>query len=158
MDILFKRILKKQDGFTLIEILIVIVILGIISSTVMTNASKLIASYKLESTAYQMISHLRYTQEASIYQDTTAKIVFNQVDFDKYYIQILDDRRYRTVKTVNLPIGVKLGQIKFGTQKQVFFTRQGQTMLNGHITLRNKQGEFLHVYVYNTGRFRISTV
>ena len=64
MDILFKRILKKQDGFTLIEILIVIVILGIISSTVMTNASKLIASYKLESTEYKMISHRRYTQEA----------------------------------------------------------------------------------------------
>lgn len=157
MDILSKSFLKKQDGFTLLEILIVIIILGIITGPVMLNASKLIADYKLKNTAHQLVSHLRYAQQTAISRDVNTRVLFRKNVCDEYYIGVLGQRKYKTVKKATLPVDIKVWQKRFGLEEEIYFTKKGKIKSNGHISLKNNSGKFLHIYVYKTGRFRIST-
>ncbi|SMB94724.1 prepilin-type N-terminal cleavage/methylation domain-containing protein [Desulfonispora thiosulfatigenes DSM 11270] len=162
MGFISKSVLKRQDGFTFLELMIVIIIIGLITSQVSLNVSKLIANYKLKSIAHELISDLRYAQETSITQEGKTKIIFSKdvrkTRLSGYYVQSVKNKNFITDKLIKFPQDIKMDYAKFGNYGQILFISNGKPKANGKVILKNQYGEELYVYVYNRGRFRISTI
>ncbi len=53
-------------GFTLLELLLVVMVLGIITALVAPTFSKSLANFKVESTAYTLLNWMKYAQEKAV--------------------------------------------------------------------------------------------
>jgi prepilin-type N-terminal cleavage/methylation domain-containing protein len=71
--------LSKRDspGFTMIEVIAVLVILGIISAVAIAKVSSVIAQYNLDSEADVIKGHLRYAQALSMNSTVNWGITFS---------------------------------------------------------------------------------
>ncbi len=72
---------KKHDGFTLVEVIVVIILVGILSVTV---ASKFTGSDSFAAHSYQkpLVSALRLTQQRAMQQTKTSDGYCHQIVFD----------------------------------------------------------------------------
>lgn len=87
--------LGKQDGFTLIEVVAVLVILGILA-VVVANRATSTSTYSVRSQAAALKSHIRYAQTRAMATESIWGITISA----KQYALFRDDD---TTKTVMLP-------------------------------------------------------
>jgi type II secretory pathway pseudopilin PulG len=88
--------LKQADGFTLLELLIIILILSVMMGMAMIGVRRALSFSRLQSYAWQMVQDIRSCQ-----QDAVATGVYHEVRFDVYRPNywIWDGRK--VVRTVN---------------------------------------------------------
>lgn len=141
--------LKSKAGFTLLELILVIVILGILAGLIYPAAAEIIDKQKLHSTAKEIMSDMRRAQQLAIAKETTFRLIFNHT-LNKYFIK--DVIANKTIKEVALPKG-----IIFYHSKIIEFFPNGTTQ-NETITLQNGRKQNLFIVTFMTGRMRITEI
>ena len=154
-----KRSIKfnsNNSGFTLLEISLVVVLLGIALGIAIPSLQKPYARYQLQVTARQLVSDIRYLEQtAQSMESNNYKITFDYTN-DCYYLQ---------ENTVTLPNGYKKlpGSVDMNPTTflpdHILNIKQAGTVVNGgHVYFHSRNGAGdLYVIVYqHTGRVRIS--
>ena len=153
-----KRSIKfnsNNSGFTLLEISLVVVLLGIALGIAIPSLQKPYARYQLQVTARQLVSDIRYLEQtAQSKESNNYKITFDFTN-DCYYMQ---------ENTVTLPNGYKKlpGSVDMNPTtfpSNILEINQNGTVANGgHVYFHSRNGAGdLYVIVYqHTGRVRLS--
>lgn len=145
--------LKNKDGFTLTELILVIVILGILAGLVFPEAANIIRKQRLQSAAKEMVSDIRMAQQLAISKEIEVQLVFRNYESslpNSYSIKLGPNYATNIYKTAELP-----EDISIIISKTILIKMDGSCQ-NDTVTLQNKNNETLFVVFYMNGRFRIT--
>ncbi len=145
----------REAGYTLIEVTIVIIIMGILIGLSVPHFSGNLGSYRLQSAAKQLASDIREIQQMMITEQPVSyqyKLFFD-LSRNKYYLM----KNTIALREVNLERPIALGGHNFPDAK-IVFNQTGRVSVGGSVRLINEtNNDQLWVIVDPpTGRVRIS--
>jgi prepilin-type N-terminal cleavage/methylation domain-containing protein len=147
--------LKSVKGFTVVELAVVIVIMGILVGFAAPNYQAQIARYRAYSAAREMVGEIRAVQQKAIAEEEASYNILFDVANECYYVRKGDT----TLKTVTVENGVVYSTnfLYNGTLNKLGFSATGRPLSRGGtVTLQNKYGEIYYVIVaVHSGRVRI---
>ncbi len=80
---MFKTILAKSKGFTLVEVVMILVIIGVGSLIITPGYEKFVSSWDLESETMKLKTKIREAQQLAITKQQTSRLEFD-VSADSY--------------------------------------------------------------------------
>lgn len=139
----------KQRGFVLIELLIVLVMIGIITSITLLKINSVMVTLDLDNAAKELVGDLRYIQQLSTNSGTGPfySILFDPGTPSGYYIFLNTNGK----KHVQFPTDIR---INLPIPKQFSFGMNGYPPHGMTIYLQSGK-EFRHVIIDSVGRVRI---
>jgi len=150
---IIKRI-TNNNGFTLVEVSIIVIIIGVMVTLVLPDFNKTIGRYNLDNSARLLVSDIRSLQQSAIKNESPDfNILFNTVN-ERYYLR----NGITVYKTVNLPSSVDLVFSNF-TDNKLICAANGRPYggIGGTVRLQDrKTGKFLYVIIDTVGRVRVS--
>ena len=133
------------------KVVMVISLLGLLSTMVIPNFKNTLAKYKLEVAAKELAQNIRLAQQKTIAEGISYKIVFNLDRGDNY--QILCGRRG---KLINLPSGVFFDWTTYAdVDKTLVFNPTGAPNRGGTIAIKSGKNTLYVIVSVATGRVRI---
>lgn len=140
-----KRIYRHmcaRSGFTLVEMMIVISIVGVLAMVSVPAFGKYMQSWRLNGEANEIASYLRAARNAAIAKNIDAILVFDTVNNAFYYIEDTDRDGTRGIdeyQSGTQVLGSGITYDSFTTpQKWVTFGPKGNTIDGGAIILKNR--------------------
>jgi len=126
--------LKSEDGFSLVEVVAVLVIIAIISAVIISKSGSFSTSTDLFSQTEILKTHLRYAQTMGMSGTTTDGIfgikcdtsyywMFKGIDSDTNIVSLPDDQRYNTNNDGKLDLGKK--KIDIASDFKLYFDQRG---------------------------------
>ncbi len=155
--------MKKNAGFTLMELMVVIAIIGIISAIATPNVISWLSTQKLNSAAREIQSTIQDIRVQSIKNRTRIWLELDNAGNDYFLIQEWKNGSTHTTRK-NLPAGVEITNVSFNGDHLGFNPRgfpitddSGWTRLNqtGYIDLSNGETS-LQLVISTSGSSRIS--
>lgn len=160
MSILMNTTRKRNRGFTLAELMIVILIIGLITALALPGYSHFLQSWKLSGEAEQFASTLRTARSVAVMKNLNAVFTFNVNNRTFFYFEdadrdgIRDNTEYRSATYRLIPQIVFAAHTLSGTT--LTFGPMGNTSANGSITLRNTRNNTKVIRIYGgTGNITI---
>ncbi|MGI6648339.1 MAG: prepilin-type N-terminal cleavage/methylation domain-containing protein [Bacillota bacterium] len=146
--------MKHVAGFTLVELLAVLVVLGMVSLMAWPVFNRTLANHQLRQTAEQMAWELRAQQQEAIAFGSSRQIEFSL--YGNYYNVLKPELR-----RVYLPEKIRFHYITIpktgGNRYLLDFDILGRPNLGGTIALKNEFGSEQYVIITPViGRIRIS--
>jgi len=148
------KIIRKKQGFTLIEIVLVVTIIGLLTALISPELGRTVTRFELVTSARELGGYIRYVQQRAINgESTNITLLFNPVN-NSYSLK----KMTVVEKTINLPEGVSF----FALPRQgyaVCFTIDGNpSNCSGTIVIQSRYSEKYYVKVLPaTGKVVIST-
>jgi len=140
------KVLLQKSGFSLIEIVITIVVMGIILAIAMPNWTRLLPGYALNNSIRQIQSELHGIKMRAAAENIGFQLAYLQ-DAGEYTIE----RDLKPLQIKPLPQGTTI--TKSGL---IAFSPRG-TAAGNRVRLRNTAGACRQIVVSATGRIRICT-
>jgi len=145
-----KRSTNHNKGYTLIELMVVVVIVSLLLGLGVSGLDYLIQWNKLNVTAGLLSSELKNIQSRAFYEGVYYKLQFLP-SLDKYKIykktELIDDIILKDIDLFNTNF----------TNNIIYFYPNGVPSMGGTITLKNKRGKILYVIMTPvTARVRVS--
>jgi prepilin-type N-terminal cleavage/methylation domain-containing protein len=144
----------REQGFTVIEVVLVVTIISLLTSLVTPALNRTVARFELATSARELGGYIRYVQQRAINgESTNVYLIFNPVN-GSYTL-----RKLMTIeKMVFLPRGISLG-LPRENYSVSFAIDGGPSNCAGTITMQNSYGDkyFIKVLVA-TGKVVISTI
>lgn len=151
---------RKNKGFTLIELMIVISILGLIIVMSLPNYSRFIQGWKLNGEAQQFTSVLRTARSTAIMKNIDVVFTFNNKTNTYSYFEDanknskLDSGEYQSA-TYTLYPGISIIAYTLSSSTLTFGSK-GNTQESGSITLINSNNKVKNIRIYGgTGNITI---
>ncbi|MDD2400722.1 MAG: GspH/FimT family protein [Clostridia bacterium] len=110
----------NNKGFTFLEIIITLVIIGIISAITIPAVSAVIEKKELQVTAKSMVSLFRYAQEEAVSAEAQAIITFCKDTPDYYAIEIKREDIILEQKLQKFSKGIELFRTDFPRNSFIF--------------------------------------
>lgn len=141
---------RQRSGFTLVELIVVIVILAIVSVVVVPNTTDLYKSVNLKTGGDKLKDDLRYIYEYAISRHDTTWLVVNVAD-NNYGIyvgstpatrQLLEDPATNSTGLYDFDTelsGVAITGVNFGGSNEFYYDWWGTPSAGGTITLNNSK-------------------
>jgi prepilin-type N-terminal cleavage/methylation domain-containing protein len=85
------RSLKVNTGFSLLEIMVVILILGVFVGITVPRMAQTVTHMQLRHSVQQLVHHMRYAQNRAIIKNNILRLDFND-DFNRYWISTYDEQ------------------------------------------------------------------
>lgn len=149
--------LSSQQGYTLLEMLVVVFILGLLTTISIPNFIEWLYAYRLQSAATGLSNHLQSTRLLSILKGTPHEVQIRPAEEGNYYQVVEDpDGEDRIVATIGRVILDKefRGVIIHSTTSETFaFTPRG-TAKAGNIKLKNSRGAEIKITISGHGRVK----
>jgi len=144
----------NSNGYSLIEIVMVIALLGLLSTVAFPNFKRTMSKYKLEVAAYELAQNIRLTQQKSISEGIPCKIVFDLNQKNGY--QMLSSGRGKFIK---LPSGVFFEWTTYyEVNKTLSFSPSGAPNQGGTIAIMSGDNTLYVIVSVATGRVRVARV
>ncbi|MBN2414440.1 prepilin-type N-terminal cleavage/methylation domain-containing protein [bacterium] len=129
---------KRMSGYTLIELVVVISIIGILTGTVSVSMSDLNLTARLSNAAYRSLADFRYAQELAMSERRSVDI-FVDAGAERYEIKYNDTGAYVQSPSSDGNLIVTLNQNEYkdvvvtstGISSKLTFTPTGEALLNG---------------------------
>ncbi len=149
MQELTKQQLKSSPGFTLMELIIVIVIVGILSALSVPRITGLLTSMQMKAAREKILDDLKYIENYAISHHDTTWIVIDQPN-NSYALyagpsagdrQLLRDPSTNQNAVINVGAmfnGIYISQVNFGGSNEVFFNWYGSPSFDGNIILNQQ--------------------
>jgi len=150
---------KRESGFTLIEMMIVIAVLAIMAAIAIPNFMSLLPGMRLNGAARQVMGDLMAARMNAVKQNNEFKVFFGSPSANQY--QILDDDNNDGTADGGEAITTKNIQdnyydVTLGSNINPTFYPRGTANGNGTITLTStNSGDSKSVTVIITGRVKI---
>ncbi len=123
----------QDDGFTFLELLIVITLLGILTALSIPQFKQSAENMQLSSTAQQLQSYINFLIQRSVVETVPIRMILD-TEKNSYRAQKEQDTRY--FQDFRLPSGIKIA-----ADKQDVFIYPDGTIDKVTITLTNKQNK-----------------
>lgn len=162
-----KKYPAGEAGFTLPEMLVVLVIIGVLAGVAMISLNRNMAHWELRTAARTMVSDLRSARDLALERGVTTRVYLYRVSGPMYYkLFYLEGADWIEKKRVELP-----GRVRFAAQyvdssgvtkacqEEFRFSASGNGVptYTGTARLENTRGESWYVIVSSsTGRVRES--
>ena len=148
--------IRVTCGYTLIEILVVMLIMGIFATLGTPHFVRWLTVYRLRAATTVMMNHFRATRLLAIHTGVKHQIQIRGADDGNYY-QVVRDPKGPTESIVNtigrVPVGKRFGGVRLAqSPKLITFTPRG-TSHNRTIILENDAGMRVKIVTSN-GRVR----
>ena len=140
--------IQNKKGFTIVEMLIVIVVLGTIAAVASSNWNKYTVNANLRSAARDVASDFFVTREKAVSENANYRVTFD-VGANNYVITNLVTGVLQTKTPTSFGADIVLQSVNFGGS--VDFQTRG-TVSNGNLVLRNSRGSTATITVNITGR------
>lgn len=125
----------NKKGSMLIDLLVALGIIALLSTVTIPYLKKYQPNLKLNATARDLTTDLRYAQQLTITEQKIYQVAFDLIN-NKYQIQKIDTAT-TTIKTVVLESEISLKQIADLTGNKVVFNYYGGVSQAGQIILTN---------------------
>ncbi|MFA5359407.1 MAG: hypothetical protein WC349_00395 [Patescibacteria group bacterium] len=126
---------QNQKGSMLADLLVVMGIIALLSTISIPYLRKYQPNLKLNATARNLTTDLRYAQQLTITEQNIYQVVFDLID-NTYEIQKVDTAT-TSIKLVNLDSEISIKQITDLTDNKVVFNYYGGVSQSGQIILTN---------------------
>lgn len=144
--------IKEEKGFTLIEVLIAIGIVGIIALISLPFLVFYRPSMQLSGFARELASDLRYAQQLAV----TEQIEYGaRISSSEYSVIKFQEGQETTIKNNNLPQGIEIYEISGFTNNEIKFNPYGAVKESGAIILKNIKDETKTIEIKISGFVRI---
>ena len=145
---MFRAKALTHEGFSLIEVILVIALLGLLSSLIFPNFKGSLDKYKLEVAAQELAQNIRLAQQKSISEHTSYKVLLGKNNY-----QVLAGVRGNLVK---LPSGVSIEWTTYyEVDRTIVFHPSGAPNRGGTICLASNDNRLYVIVSIATGRIRI---
>ncbi len=143
---------SRACGFTLLEILVAMGILGILAGFAIPHWSSLLSGYRLNAAARQVAVELHSARNRAMAQYRRFKVVFTTSS--TYTIQREQAPGLKVYTVISGPKRLPSGITAEANRTPVFQTR-GNASPGATITLTNSEGTIKEVVVHLTGRIAL---
>lgn len=159
---------SNQKGYSVLETVIVIVLIGIISGLAAPNMSAMLTSYRLKSAANELSSIMQLAKVTAIAQNANSVVTFNTTNqsYSSFSdngegggttndgIQSGTEPTIKTVSVKNIYYNqVTLNAPSFGNS--IVFTSQGTCNQSGTVSLHNSSGDSLQILITMAGAIKV---
>ncbi len=147
-------LINNRKGFSLIEVLLVLTLLGILTAVAIPGMGMAVEHYLLDTTARKIAANMRLAQSHAITTNHFTRIIFYRFS-NLYLVDLSGDREW-----IEIPEEIHICAINFpktGGWETLTFNSLGTPNRGGHVGLENRRGDKLYVIITPvTGRVRIS--
>ena len=152
MSISMRNITRGDKGFTLTEMMITVLIIGIIAVLSVPGFARFLHTWKLAGDADRFAAALRTARAAAVTKNSSAVFTFDKDNGTFFYFEdadgdgTLDDAEYRSA-TYRLGSGIVFAAYTLSGPTLTFGT-MGNTRESGSITLRNSDNRTKTVRIF----------
>jgi len=140
---------NDSDGYTIIELVVIVFVLSIVFTIAVPSVRNLIDSYYLETFDRIIVSDLRYAQRQSMMNWRETRLYFSSFS-DKIYIK----QGTKIIKSDPYPAFVKLDYTSF-TSNEIKFSCSGNPSIGGSIHISCGKKKHTITVLPVTGRVKI---
>ena len=155
--------LQYQSGFTLMEVMVVIGIVGIISAIAIPNFIGRLPDYRLRSATRDIVSCMQEAKLRAVKENAQVVVIFNQNT--ESYVSFIDtvpaggnwavDGTETIVKQVTLPSGIDIQSNPLTTSYTYGFNNRGLSAnAGGTIQMINNKSNYTRVVINFAGNIR----
>ena len=144
--------ISHRRGFTLIETMIVILIIGIMAGVSWATFKLLQPSWGLNSAVRELVGDLRWAQQIAVTEQTDYGIHFSSTTREYQLVKYSTSSQILTTKA--LPTGIDFREISFSNQ-EVIFNPYGAAQESGDVSLINSKEETKTIEVRPSGFVKI---
>jgi prepilin-type N-terminal cleavage/methylation domain-containing protein len=142
--------MRKNSGFTLIEVMTVIAIIGIVAGIVIPNVIGWLPGYRLRSGAEEIQSTLQLARLGAIKQNKSAIVTFDTANHT--FLATISGQEIRSGK---MPSGIIIDSITCPSSQVQFDSRGLANAWTGNILVKNSQGDIKTITVNIVGNSKI---
>ena len=155
--------MRKNSGFTLFEMMVVIGLIGILSMIAIPNIISWLPKYRLGSAARNLLSAMQYARLVAVKENVNIFVDFDRLnneyklfpDYDSDDDQGIDEPTLRRMKMSG---GVSIKETNFAGDRFKFDSRGLASGSGGTISLINYANDLKEIRINRTGNSRILAI
>jgi len=147
--------LKYNDGFTLVEVLVVISIIFIIAGIFIGGLKALQPSMRLDGVIHDLATDLHYIQQQAVSEQFNYGISFFISTNEYQILKYITSTTTQEISKKSLTPGISFYEIKDFTDNNVIFNPYGSVTEAGSISLINNKQEIKIIKVRPSGFIKI---
>ena len=147
---------EAVTGFTIIEVTVVLLIIGIVFITASPLTGKALSNFNLQHTALKMAADIRELQQRALSESSS--LYFIEFSSDRYAMKKSAHPQPIKIATVRFPAKIKVEHTNFPQDLIRFSTKGTPSQTGGTVTIRDQSsGKCMFVIIASvTGRVRVS--
>lgn len=153
--------MKTNKGFSLVELIIVIAIMGILASMSSFIWQRYVDNSNLQTAARQIVSDFQNCKQNAIKENRKYIITFTTGDNSSYIISADSTDSFAAINTIKFltaenKAGITITDAAFGNSNSITFQKRGTSSPAGHVNMDNLTGSTAHITTNIAGKTSVT--